>query len=73
MIPIIRPFFYKNKFVTDFNIKCINAFFTKQCSLIDNNSNVDQNLDPNKACDHDQISASVTLSSFRWNISFENV
>ena len=82
-IPIIPPLFHENKFVTDFKEKTelFNAFFAKQCSLIDTNSNlpnqliystekrlstvrfsedaiakVIQNLDPNKAHGHDQIS-----------------
>ena len=82
-IPIIPPLFHENKFVTDFKEKAelFNAFFAKQCSLIDNNSSLPknliyltekrlskisfseddiakiiQNLDPNKAHCHDQIS-----------------
>ena len=82
-IPIIPPLFHENKFVTDFKEKAelFNAFFAKQCSLIDNNSSLPknliyltekrlskirfseddiakiiQNLDPNKAHGHDQIS-----------------
>ena len=39
-IPIIRPLFYENRFVTDFKEKdeLFNIFFSKQCSLIPNNS-----------------------------------
>ena len=82
-IPIIPLLFHENKFVTDFEEKAehFNAFFAKQCSLIDNNSSLPnkliyltekcltkirfseddiakivQNLDPNKAHGHDQIS-----------------
>ena len=82
-ILIIPPLFHENNFVTDFKEKAelFNAFFAKQCSLIDNNSSLPknliyltekrlskirfseddiaeiiQNLDPNKAHGHDQIS-----------------
>ena len=41
-IPIIAPLFHENKFATDFKEKAelFNAFFDKQCSLIDTNSNL---------------------------------
>ena len=82
-IPIILPLFHENKFVTHFKEKTelFNAFFAKQCSLIDTNSSLPknliyltekrlrkimfseddiakiiQNLDPNKARGHNQIS-----------------
>ena len=85
-IPIIPPLFHENKFITDFKEKAelFNAFFAKQCSLIDSNSNLPkkliylsekrlskirfseddiakiiQNLDPNKAHGHDEISISM--------------
>ena len=39
-IPIIPPLFYKYRFITDFKKKArlCNIFFSKQCSLIPNNS-----------------------------------
>ena len=39
-IPIIPPLFYENRFITDFKEKAqlFNFFFSKQCSLIPNNS-----------------------------------
>ena len=82
-IPIIPSLFHESKFVSDFkeNAQLFKAFFAKQCSLIDTNSNIPnqliystekhlstmrfseddikkiiQNLDPNKAHGHDQIS-----------------
>ena len=41
-IPIIALLFHENKFATDFKEKAelFNAFFDKQCSLIDTNSNL---------------------------------
>ena len=82
-IPLIPPLFHENKFVTDYKEKAelFNAFFAKQCSLINNSSKLPshlhyltdnrlssvsfsqdaiakiiQNLDPNKAHGHDNIS-----------------
>ena len=74
-IPIMPLLFHENKFVTCFKEKAelFDTFFAKQRSLIDNNSNLPnqlihsteksednegflQNLDPNKAHGHDQIS-----------------
>ena len=45
-IPIIPPLFRENKFVTDFQeeTELFNAFFAKQCLLIDNNSNLPNQL-----------------------------
>ena len=45
-IPIILPLFHENKFVTDFKEKAelFNAFFAKECSLIDSNSSLPKNL-----------------------------
>ena len=45
-IPIIPPLFHENKFITDFKEKAelFNAFFAKQCSLIDNNSSLPNKL-----------------------------
>ena len=41
-IPIIPPLFYENGFITDFKEKAqlFNIFFSKQCSLIPNNSSL---------------------------------
>ena len=41
-IPIIPPLFYENRFITDFLKKAqlFNIFFSKQCSLIRNNSSL---------------------------------
>ena len=41
-IPIIPPLFYENRFITDFKEKAqlFNIFFSKQCSLIPNNSSL---------------------------------
>ena len=41
-IPIIPPLFYENCFITDFKEKAqlSNIFFSKQCSLIPNNSSL---------------------------------
>ena len=41
-IPCIPPLLHDNKFITDFNEKrkLFNSFFAKQCSLIDNESNL---------------------------------
>ena len=82
-IPLIPPLFHENKFVTDYKekVELFNAFFAKQCSLVNNSSKLPshlhyltdnrlssvsfsqdgidkiiQNLDPNKAHDHDNIS-----------------
>ena len=40
--PIIHPLFYENRFITDFKEKAqlFNIFFSKQCSLIPNNSSL---------------------------------
>ena len=40
------PLFHEKKFVTDFKekTKLFNAFFAKQCSLIDNNSSLPNQL-----------------------------
>ena len=45
-IPNILPLFHENKFVTDFkeNAELFNAFFAKQCSLIDTKSNLPNQL-----------------------------
>ena len=45
-IPIIPLLFHQNKFITDFKEKAelFNAFFAKQCSLIDNNSSLPKKL-----------------------------
>ena len=39
-IPIIPPVFYENRFITDFmeKVQLFNIFFSKECSLIPNNS-----------------------------------
>ena len=39
-IPLIPPLYYDNRFITDFKEKAelFNSFFSKQCSLISNNS-----------------------------------
>ena len=41
-IPIIPPLLYENRFITDFKEKAqlFNIFFSKQCSLIPNNSSL---------------------------------
>ena len=41
-IPIIPPLFYENRFITNFKEKAqlFNIFFSKQCSLIPNNSSL---------------------------------
>ena len=45
-IPIIPTLFHENKFVTDFKemAELFNVFFAKQCSLIDNNSSLPNQL-----------------------------
>ena len=45
-IPVIRPLFHSNKFVTDFKEKAelFNSFFAKQCSLIKNDSKLPPQL-----------------------------
>ena len=45
-IPTIPLLFNKNKFITDFKEKAelFNAFFAKECSLIDYNSNLPNQL-----------------------------
>ena len=45
-IPIIPPLFHENKFATDFKEKAVlfNTFFAKQCSSIDNSSNLPNQL-----------------------------
>ena len=45
-IPCIPPFFHDNKFITDFQEKSelFNSFFSKQCSTIDNSSELLSNL-----------------------------
>ena len=39
-IPLIPPLFHENRFIIDFKEKAelLNSFFSKQCSLITNNS-----------------------------------
>ena len=41
-IPLIPPLYYDNRFITDFKEKAelFNSFFSKQCSLISNNSSL---------------------------------
>ena len=41
-IPFIPPLYYDNHFITDFKEKAelFNSFFSKQCSLISNNSSL---------------------------------
>ena len=41
-IPLIPPLFHENKFVTNFlgKAELFNLFFSKQCSLINNGSNL---------------------------------
>ena len=45
-IPLIPPLFHENKFLTDFKEKAelFNAFFAKQCSLIENSSKLPSHL-----------------------------
>ena len=45
-IPIIPPLFHENKFMTDFKekVEFFNAFFAKQCSLLDNSSSLSNKL-----------------------------
>ena len=45
-IPIIPPLFHENKFITDFKekVELFNAFFARQCLLIDNNSSLANKL-----------------------------
>ena len=46
MIPLIPPLFHGDEYVTDFKKKAelFNSFFTKQCSLISNSSELPLNL-----------------------------
>ena len=82
-MPLIPPLLHENRFITDFKEKAalFNSFFSKQCSLIRNDSELPtsltfytinrlstgsfphetvckiiQNLNPNKAHGHDNIS-----------------
>ena len=45
-IPCIPPLFHKNKYVTDFKKRAelFNCFFTKQCSIINNTSELPPNI-----------------------------
>ena len=45
-IPCIPPLFHNGKFIMDFNekAKLFNDFFTRQCSLINNNSKLPSTL-----------------------------
>ena len=45
-IPCIPPLFHQNKYVTDFNKKAelFNCFFAKQCSIINNSSELPTNI-----------------------------
>ena len=47
-IPCIPPIFHENKFVTNFKEKTelFNPFFAKQCSIIDNGSEIPSFLYP---------------------------
>ena len=47
-IPSIPPIFHKNRFVTNFKEKAelFNSFFVKQCSIIDNGSEISSFLYP---------------------------
>ena len=50
-IPIISPLFDENRFITDFTEKAefSNVFFSKQCSLILNNSSLPSDARQSKA------------------------
>ena len=45
-IPCIPPLFHQNKYVTDFKkkVELINCFFAKQCSIINNSSELLSNI-----------------------------
>ena len=45
-IPCITPLFHQNKYVTDFKKKAelFNCFFAKQCSIINNSSELTSNI-----------------------------
>ena len=45
-IPLIPPLFYENRFITDFKEKAelFNCFFSKQCSLLANHSELPTSL-----------------------------
>ena len=45
-IPCIPPLFHQNKYVTDFKKKAelFNCFFAKQCSIINNSSELPSNI-----------------------------
>ena len=45
-IPLIPPLFHENRFITDFkeNVELLNSFFSKQCSLIRNDSELPTSL-----------------------------
>ena len=47
-IPCVRPIFHENRFVTNFKEKAelFNSFFAKQCSIIDNVSEIPSFLHP---------------------------
>ena len=61
-IPCIPPFFYQNKYVTDFKKKAelFNCFFTKQCSVISNPSELTSNILKKKT---DKSISTVTFTS----------
>ena len=45
-VPSIPPLFHQNKYVTDFKKKAelFNRFFAKQCSIINNSSEIPSNI-----------------------------